>query len=176
MLGQGEYLSTVKSLSRVSRQVVPPAVRLEHRLNPWVNFLMLPLFALCNAGVPFMGSEPAAVFGDPVFYGVALGLLLGKPVGIMLFSFATVKLKAARLPEGVTWMHMLGAAILGGVGFTMAIFVANLAYADAARIAVAKLGILMASAVAGIVGFLFLLAQAKRRSREQEATAPVDGE
>lgn len=176
VLGQGEYLSTVKSLSRVSRQVVPPAVRLEHRLNPWVNFLMLPLFALCNAGVPFMGSEPAAVFGDPVFYGVALGLLLGKPVGIMLFSFATVKLKAARLPEGVTWMHMLGAAILGGVGFTMAIFVANLAYADAARIAVAKLGILMASAVAGIVGFLFLLAQAKRRSREQEATAPVDGE
>lgn len=162
VLGQGAYLSTVKSLSRVSRQVVPPAVRLEHRLHPWVYFLMLPLFALTNAGVRFVDGDPAAIFADPVLYGVGLGLLLGKPVGIMLFSFITVKVRAARLPEGVSWAHILGAALLGGVGFTMAIFVANLAYADPAHIATAKMGILMASLLAGAAGFAFLLGVAKR--------------
>ena len=168
VLAQDGYLKTVKDLSRVSRQVVPPAIRLEHRLHPWVYFLMLPLFALTNAGVRFVDGDPAAIFSDPVLYGVALGLLLGKPAGIMLFSFATVKAKAAKLPEGVTWMHMLGAAILGGVGFTMAIFVANLAFADPAHIATAKMGILLASLLAGIVGFLFLLVQAKRSRPERE--------
>ena len=115
MLAQEEYLQTVKSLSRVSRQVVPPAIRLEHRLHPWVYFAALPLFALTNAGVRFIDGDPAAIFADPVLYGVMLGLLIGKPIGIMLMSFLTVKLKAATLPQGVTWLHMLGAGILGGV-------------------------------------------------------------
>ena len=176
VLAQDGYLKTVKNLSRVSRQVVPPAIRLEHRLHPWVYFLMLPLFALTNAGVRFVEGDPAAIFTDPVLYGVALGLLIGKPVGIMLMSFLTVKLKAATLPQGVTWLHMLGAGILGGVGFTMAIFVANLAYADPAHIATAKMGILLASLIAGVVGFLFLLAQARRAPREDAAEeAPVAG-
>lgn len=162
VLAQSEYLQTVKSLSRVSRQVVPPAIRLEHRLHPWVYFLALPLFALTNAGVRFVDVDPAAIFSDPVLYGVLFGLLVGKPVGIMLMSFLTVKVKAATLPQGVTWMHMLGAGILGGVGFTMAIFVANLAYADPAYVATAKMGILLASLAAGVLGFVFLLVQAKR--------------
>lgn len=165
LLGQDDYLKTVKNLSRVSRQVVPPAIRLEHRLHPWVYFAMLPLFALTNAGVRFVDADPAAIFADPVLFGVMLGLLLGKPAGIMLMSFLTVKLKAAKLPQGVTWMHMLGAGILGGVGFTMAIFVANLAFADPSHIATAKMGILLASLIAGVVGFLFLLVQAKRTPR-----------
>ena len=168
VLAQEEYLQTVKSLSRVSRQVVPPAIRLEHRLHPWVYFAALPLFALTNAGVRFIDGDPAAIFADPVLYGVMLGLLIGKPIGIMLMSFLTVKLKAATLPQGVTWLHMLGAGILGGVGFTMAIFVANLAYADPAHIATAKMGILLASLAAGAIGFLFLLVQAKRSQGEKE--------
>ena len=166
VLAQEEYLQTVKSLSRVSRQVVPPAIRLEHRLHPWVYFAALPLFALTNAGVRFIDGDPAAIFADPVLYGVMLGLLVGKPIGIMLMSFLTVKLKAATLPQGVTWLHMLGAGILGGVGFTMAIFVANLAYADPAHIATAKMGILLASLAAGMIGFLFLLVQARRSQGE----------
>ena len=166
VLAQEEYLQTVKSLSRVSRQVVPPAIRLEHRLHPWVYFAALPLFALTNAGVRFIDGDPAAIFADPVLYGVMLGLLVGKPIGIMLMSFLTVKLKAATLPQGVTWLHMLGAGILGGVGFTMAIFVANLAYADPAHIATAKMGILLASLAAGVIGFLFLLVQARRSQGE----------
>lgn len=172
LLGQGDYLKTVKILSRVSRQVVPPAIRLEHRLHPWVYFAALPLFALTNAGVRFVDADPAAIFSDPVLYGVLLGLLLGKPAGIMLMSFLTVKTKAARLPQGVTWMHMLGAGILGGVGFTMAIFVANLAYADPAHIATAKMGILLASLIAGVAGFLFLFVQARRAPRGEGAGFP----
>ena len=172
LLGQGDYLKTVKILSRVSRQVVPPAIRLEHRLHPWVYFAALPLFALTNAGVRFVDADPAAIFSDPVLYGVLLGLLLGKPAGIMLMSFLTVKTKAARLPQGVTWMHMLGAGILGGVGFTMVIFVANLAYADPAHIATAKMGILLASLIAGVAGFLFLFVQARRAPRGEGAGFP----
>ena len=161
VIAQSDYIETVQSLSRVTRQVVPPATRLEHRLYPWVYFGVLPLFALTNADVSLAGADFAAIFTSPVLLGVFFGLVVGKPAGIMLFSFLTVKLKVASLPEHVNWMHMLGAAILGGVGFTMAIFVANLAYSDETLIAAAKLGILLASLVAGVAGFLFLLVQAK---------------
>ena len=161
VIGQEEYLKTVSSLARVSKQVVPPATRLEHALYPWVYFGILPLFALTNANVSLVGADMAALLASPVLFGVFFGLVVGKPLGIMLASFAVVKLKVASLPENVNWMHMAGAAILGGVGFTMAIFVANLAYADAATVAAAKLGILVASLVAGVAGFTFLALQAK---------------
>ena len=137
VIAQGDYIETVSSLSRVARQVVPPATRLEHRLYPWVYFGILPLFALTNADVGFAGMDVGAMLTDPVLYGVMLGLLLGKPLGIMLMSFAIVKSKLASLPENVNWFHMLGASILGGVGFTMAIFVANLAFTDETHVATA---------------------------------------
>lgn len=156
VIAQGDYIKTVADLSQVTRQVVPPATRLEHKLYPWVYFGILPLFALTNADVSFTGMDI-----DPVLYGVMLGLLVGKPLGIMLMSFAIVKSKLASLPENVNWFHMLGASILGGVGFTMAIFVANLAYTDEMHIATAKLAILAASLLAGVLGFVFLLLQAK---------------
>ncbi|RNL44075.1 Na+/H+ antiporter NhaA [Paraeggerthella hongkongensis] len=162
VIAQGKYIETVSSLSRVARQVVPPATRLEHKLYPWVYFAILPLFALTNADVSFTGVDVGAMLTDPVLYGVLLGLLVGKPLGIMVMSFAIVKSKLASLPENVNWGHMLGASILGGVGFTMAIFVANLAFDDEALVATAKLGILAASLLAGIIGFLFLLLQARR--------------
>lgn len=161
VIAQGGYIQTVTDLSRVARQVVPPATRLEHKLYPWVYFGILPLFALTNADVSFVGMDVGAMLTDPVLYGVMLGLLLGKPIGIMLMSFIVVKSKLASLPENVNWVHMLGASILGGVGFTMAIFVANLAFTDELHIATAKLAILAASLLAGVVGFVFLLLQAK---------------
>lgn len=161
VMAQGEYIETVANLSRVARQVVPPATRLEHKLYPWVYFGILPLFALTNADVSLVGADIGAFFSDPVLYGVMLGLLLGKPMGIMLFSFLVVKAKVASLPDNVTWIHMLGAGILGGVGFTMAIFVANLAFTSGIEITTAKAGILMASLLAGVIGFLLLLFQAK---------------
>ena len=160
VIAQGGYIETVQDLSRVARQVVPPATRLEHRLYPWVYFGILPLFALTNADVSFLGVDVGAMLSSPVLYGVLLGLLVGKPLGIMLFSMAVVKSKLASLPENVNWFHMLGASILGGVGFTMAIFVANLAFPDEGLVATAKLGILAASLLAGVLGFVLLL-QAK---------------
>ena len=161
VIAQGGYIETVQDLSRVARQVVPPATRLEHRLYPWVYFGILPLFALTNADVSFLGVDVGAMLSSPVLYGVLLGLLVGKPLGIMLFSMAVVKSKLASLPENVNWFHMLGASILGGVGFTMAIFVANLAFPDEGLVATAKLGILAASLLAGVLGFVLLLLQAK---------------
>lgn len=158
---QDDYMKMITAISEVSRQVVPPATRLEKRLYPWVYFAILPLFALTNADVNFVSGDPMALFTNPAMFGVFFGLLLGKPLGIMLMSFITVKTKIASLPENVNWLHMLGAAILGGVGFTMAIFVANLAFVDDQLITAAKIGILSASTLAGVIGFLFLFVQAK---------------
>lgn len=178
LVAQKDYITTVSSLSKISKQAVPPATRLEHKLYPWVYFLILPLFALTNADVAVTGLDFATVTSSPVVLGVFCGLVLGKPIGIMLFSFITVKSKIASLPEFVTWRHMLGASVLGGVGFTMAIFVANLAYADALLITEAKLSILVASTVAGVIGFVLLLLQAKadqRRGISYVTIVPDDG-
>lgn len=167
IMGQGEYMETVSHLSSVSRNVTPPAIRLEHAIAPWVNFGVLPLFALTNADVRFVGGALGDIWTDPALYGVFFGLVLGKPIGIMLFSFITTKLKLASLPENTSWIQMLGAGILGGVGFTMAIFVANLAYDSDAIITTAKLAILCASATAGVLGFVFLWIQARKDKKAQ---------
>ena len=160
LVGQKEYIRNVRSLSAVSRQVIPPATRLENALYPWVYFLILPLFALTNADVSISG-DIASVFGSPAFLGVFFGLLAGKPIGILLASAIVVKTGLAKLPEHVNWRHMIGAAVLGGVGFTMAIFVANLAYDSEAALTSAKLAILLASAVAGVAGFAILSIEAR---------------
>ena len=173
VLAQGRYMETVRHLSHVARQVVPPATRLEHKAVPvGCIFGILPLFALTNADVSFAGMDVGSLFASPVFFGIFFGLLVGKPLGIMLMSFLVVKLKLASLPENVNWQHMLGASILGGVGFTMAIFVANLAFTDAVLVATAKLGILLASLAAGVLGFTFLLVQA--RGAQRQGVAFVD--
>lgn len=161
VIGQKDYMRNVKNLSSIAAQVIPPATRLEHKLYPWVYFAILPLFALTNADVRLAGADPAAMMGSPVFTGVFFGLLVGKPLGIMLFSFIVVKSGLASLPENVNWRHMLGASILGGVGFTMAIFVANLAFVDESAVVAAKAAILAASTVAGLAGFVLLMLEAR---------------
>ena len=141
-------------------------------------FAILPLFALTNADVALAGADMGAIFTSPVFFGVFFGLFIGKPVGILLFSFVVVKLKIASLPENVNWRHMAGAAVLGGVGFTMAIFVANLAYDSELAVTTAKAAVLLASTVAGVVGFLLLLIEARRSASAGVAfvALPADGE
>ncbi|MDO4851694.1 MAG: Na+/H+ antiporter NhaA [Actinomycetota bacterium] len=162
LVAQNDFLNMVREIYRVSKQAVPPAVRLENRLYPWVYFFILPLFALTNSGVSFIGTTPGMFLSSPVLPGVLLGLLLGKPVGIMLVSLLVVKTGRASLPEGCTWTHMVGAGVLAGIGFTMSIFVANLGFADAASVTVAKAAVLTASTIAGIVGFLILYLKAAR--------------
>lgn len=164
VIGQADYLASVSRLERVARHVVPPATRLERKLYPWVYFAILPLFALTNADVAFTQTAVGDIVGNSIFLGVFFGLVIGKPLGIMLMSLLIVKTKLSSLPENVNWAHMLGAALLGGVGFTMAIFVANLAFVNPDDIMIAKVAILAASLVAGVAGFAFLFIQAKAAS------------
>ena len=164
VIGQADYLASVSRLERVARHVVPPATRLERKLYPWVYFAILPLFALTNADVAFTQTAIGDIVSDSIFLGVFFGLVIGKPLGIMLMSLLIVKTKLSSLPENVNWAHMLGAALLGGVGFTMAIFVANLAFVNPDDIMIAKVAILAASLVAGVAGFAFLFIQAKAAS------------
>lgn len=135
-----------------------PLQRMEHVLHNYVAFFIMPLFAIANAGVSFGGAGSA--LGSPVVWGIALGLIVGKPVGITLASLIAVRSGAADLPGGVSWRHLHGAAWLGGIGFTMSLFIAGLAFSDAATLDTAKLGILGASVCAGLVGFAILKATA----------------
>ena len=132
-----------------------PLQRMEQSLHGAVAFVVMPLFALANAGVPLGGAVGAAL-ASPVALGIALGLLVGKPLGIVLASWLAVRSGAADLPAGVGWRHLHGAGWLGGIGFTMSLFVAGLAFDDAATLDVAKIGVLGASVLAGGVGYVLL--------------------
>ncbi len=168
-IAQKEHLRQMDQVHRVSRMSIPPATRLEACLHAPVYFAVLPLFAFVNAAVSVAGADPLAVAAHPVALGVFFGLVVGKPVGIFLTSLAVVKSGLSELPGGVRWGHVAGAAVLGGVGFTMAIFVANLSFADAGTVAMAKVAILAASLVAGVAGYLVLRRQAKRDARAAAA-------
>lgn len=134
-----------------------PSEHLEHGLHPWSNFLILPIFAFANAGVSLSGVAGDSIL-SPVPLGIALGLLLGKPLGVMLFSFVAVKLRLAELPEGIGWRHIAPVAVMCGIGFTMSMFIASLAFEHGGVIYgdLARLGILMGSMVAAVVGYVWL--------------------
>ena len=153
--------SAVHTLEQACEEVQAPLQRMERELHPLVTFLVMPVFALANAGVVVSG-DLSKVFSGPVTAGVILGLVLGKPAGIFLASWAAVRFGLATLPQGVTWRHIHGAGWLAGIGFTMSLFVAGLAFSDAELLTMSKLGILTASLCAGAVGSI-LLAHAGRR-------------
>ena len=139
----------VATLQYAAREAVAPLHRIEDLLHPWVGFVIMPVFALANAGVEI---RPAAIL-DPVALAIAAGLVIGKTLGIVGFSYAAVKLGIAKLPRGVSWRMILAAGVLGGIGFTMSLFIANLAFPAPPELRVAaKTGIITGSAVAAIVG------------------------
>lgn len=138
-------------------QILPPLHRMEHALGPWCAFWIIPIFALANAGLHLSGDMGKMVT-DPVTLGVFFGLFIGKPVGVIGACLLAVKLNIASLPTGVTWRHIYGAGCLAGIGFTMALFIAGLAFkADPEHLAAAKLGILSASLVSTIAGLSILM-------------------
>jgi Na+:H+ antiporter, NhaA family len=131
--------------------------RLELALGPWVRFGVLPLFAFANAGVSLAGITLAHVT-SAIPMGIALGLLVGKPVGIFAFSLAAIGAKLATKPEGSTWPQIFGVAILGGIGFTMSLFIGMLAFTDAERAAEIRIGVLLGSLASALAGYLVLRA------------------
>jgi len=151
------HQAAIYELEALSEQAQAPLARLEHTLHGFVAFGIMPLFALANAGVSLGGGELAARAANPVTLGIVLGLVIGKPLGITLFSWFAVRAGLATLPADVSWRSVHGVAWLGGIGFTMALFIAGLAFSDAPDLlAAAKLGILAASLVAGVVGWYVL--------------------
>jgi Na+:H+ antiporter, NhaA family len=130
--------------------------RLEHLLHPWTSYVVIPIFALANAGIALDGGAVRGAASSPVSLGVALGLMLGKPIGITLFAFLAVKLGVASLPDGVRWSELASVGMVAGIGFTVSLFVTGLAYTDASRVEEAKLGILAGSTLMGVAGFLAL--------------------
>jgi NhaA family Na+:H+ antiporter len=158
-------------VATTAREAASPLERLELALHPWVAFVIMPLFALANAGVPLAFET----LGDPVAVAVACGLALGKPIGIFGFSWLAVKSGLARLPAGVDWRVMLGAGCLAGVGFTMSLFIAGLALSTELLDA-GKIGTLAGSTLSAVLGVTLLVWFLPRRgvqpaeSREPQRT------
>jgi NhaA family Na+:H+ antiporter len=150
-------------LEEAAEQAQAPMLRIEHALQPWVSFLIVPLFALANAGVVLRG-DLGAMLAEPVVLGVMGGLVLGKQVGITAAAWVVVRSGLAILPDGVSWRHIYGAGWLGGIGFTMSLFVAELAYGPSPSLSLAKVAILSASIVAGLGGYLVLSSAGKPAS------------
>ncbi|WP_297809578.1 sodium/proton antiporter NhaA [uncultured Helicobacter sp.] len=162
ILLQNEQVEALHHLSQEKKAVQNPLLRLEHSLAPYSNYLIMPIFAFANAGVTIGSNIDFNI--DHVFLGILLGLVIGKPVGIFAFTFFAEKLGIAARPNGVSWVEIFGAGALGGIGFTMSMFVTNLAFSgEHALVAtdVAKISILIASLTAGILGSIFFLVRDK---------------
>ncbi|HLD94181.1 MAG TPA: Na+/H+ antiporter NhaA [Anaerolineales bacterium] len=156
ILPNSEQRAAVRELEEAAEKVSSPLQRLEHGLHPWVAYAIMPIFALANAGLALTGGQGAALL-TPVGLGVMAGLALGKQLGITLFSWFFSRLGLVSRPRGLRWRHIYGAAWLGGIGFTMSLFITDLAFLDPSLILAAKLGILSASSISAAGAVLVLL-------------------
>ena len=154
--GDDDRNAALRDLEELARETQPILDRLEHALHPWTSYVIVPIFALANAGIELSGGAISDAATSRVTGGVALGLVLGKPLGIFVFSWLSVRAGIAALPNGVTWLHILGAGLIAGIGFTVSIFVSNLAFTDPTLVDDAKIGILGGSALMGVVGLAAL--------------------
>jgi len=155
MLDNAQQMDALWEIDRATEDMRPTGLSLEQNLHPVQTLIILPIFAFANAGVP-LGEGVFEALANPISIGIIVGLFLGKQLGITVLSWIAIKTGHAALPEGVTWGQLWGAGCIAGVGFTMSLFVAGLAFDDASIIASAKVGILAASLLSGIVGFVVL--------------------
>ncbi len=151
-----EAQAIAEEIERLSRGTEGPMERLESTIHPWVSFLVLPIFALANAGITFTSDTVTAATSSNVTMGIAAGLLAGKIVGIVGFTWLALRMRLAILPRTVTWAHILGVAALCGMGFTVSLFVSAIAFNDADLVDQAKIGVFGASLIAGAAGYLTL--------------------
>ncbi|MBT3626354.1 MAG: Na+/H+ antiporter NhaA [Gammaproteobacteria bacterium] len=150
-----EQHSIVHSMEQVTEQATAPLQELEHTIMPYVTFMIMPIFALANAGV-VIAEDFGAVLTSSIAVGIVAGLVIGKPLGIFVFAWLSVKLKVAELPEDVTFTQIGAVGMLAGVGFTMALFISTLAWADTSIIETAKTGVLLGSLVSALIGSFLL--------------------
>ncbi|MGE5256741.1 MAG: Na+/H+ antiporter NhaA [Hyphomicrobiales bacterium] len=158
--------AALRQMERAARSSISPLRRFEMELHPWVAFVIMPIFALANAGVRI----DASAFVHPVAAAVMLGLLIGKPVGVFLFSWLAVKTGLAKLPSGVGWTAVMGGGILAGIGFTMAIFIGSLAL-EGALLSAAKVGILAGSVASAVLGTVVLVVSLPKARPAGEPTS-----
>ena len=151
-----EQVEIIDRMIGDSRDAIPPLQRLEHSMHPLVSFVIMPIFALANAGISFEGIDMATVFSNNVAIGVMLGLLIGKPVGIVASVFLLTRLKLARMSASMTTRRLVGVGFLASIGFTMSMFISTLAFVDATHLIQAKLGIFAASIFGGVLGYILL--------------------
>jgi NhaA family Na+:H+ antiporter len=144
---------TIAEVTRLSIHSTSPLARLERALSPWVAFVVVPLFALANAGVELSGDALSGLVGEPVSLGVVVGLLGGKTVGVLLGAALAVGAGLGQLPARTSWRQMVGLSVCAGIGFTVALFVTTLSFDDAVLADQAKVGILVGSLLAGVVGY-----------------------
>tara|TARA_B100001248_G_scaffold262674_1_gene260764 strand:+ start:9383 stop:10747 length:1365 start_codon:yes stop_codon:yes gene_type:complete len=156
-------MRSLEELNFLAKESVSPLDRIIHALHPWVTFFIMPVFALGNAGVYLGGVDMASVPQNPISIGVFLGLLVGKPVGIFLFAYLSVKMKISSLPQDVNWTQLIGVGFLAAIGFTMALFISNLALSPE-TLDYSKIAILAASTVAAIIGFVMLSLSTKKKA------------
>jgi NhaA family Na+:H+ antiporter len=154
----------IEEIDTIADDAHTPLQKLEHALHPIVAFIILPVFALANAGIVFEGKILDS-FLSPITLGIIFGLVLGKSIGITVFSWIALKTGIAKLPEGTDWKGILGAAFMAGIGFTMSIFIAELAFEDAEIIKMAKIGIFSASIISAIIGLTLLSSRSKKKAK-----------
>lgn len=155
-----EQLHVLQHIQRATIAATPPLQRLEHAMHPLVTFIIIPIFALANAGVS-LALDPGSLFSTHVAIGVAYGLLVGKLVGVVGFTWLLIRLKVAAFPRGMNTKNLVGVGLLAGIGFTMSLFFTSLAFTDPVYIVQAKIGIFVASMIAGVAGYLVLSRQHK---------------
>jgi NhaA family Na+:H+ antiporter len=156
--------ATLTQMDQLLRGTDSIAERLERSIHPWVSFLILPLFALASAGVALSTEQLKLAILSPLALGVFLGLVVGKAVGIALFSFVAVRSKIAAMTDGLTWSGIVGVGILAGVGFTVALFISGLSFQDETLVATSKIAVLAASLAAGFIGYTYLRFTLKDKS------------
>tara|TARA_B110001454_G_C12723306_1_gene436448 strand:- start:53290 stop:54501 length:1212 start_codon:yes stop_codon:yes gene_type:complete len=153
----------ISSNKAQSQKTFSPLDDLIHKLHPWVSFGIMPVFAFANAGLSLQGVDFSKIASSPVFSGIWLGLFLGKPIGIVLFSFIATVIGIAVLPDGMGWRHIVGVSMLAGIGFTMALFISSLSLGSHYAV-YAKTGILAGSIVSGVFGFIWLKFAIRKKS------------
>lgn len=181
VLGQHDFTDDANIVERVMHHVTPPLHRAEQSVSAQVNFIILPLFAFANAQVRLVGVDLATIVSNTVTQGAFLGAVVGKPVGIILVTVLLVRVGFARLPRNVDWIQVVAVGIMGGLGFTMSILIAGLAFPDPTLVMAAKCAILAGSVTSSVLGMLFVhvahaMLQPEPQSAQSQSAQPQDSQ